>query len=238
MGENVNNATISTYIEMKVIILAGGRATRLPRSAANIPKALVPVGGRPILSHLVDGLLAAGLSDIRLALGFRAEQIISYLREQGYPCEHVVEPELLGTGGAVKFAARDLEGPFMVLNGDILVNFDYPEIMRAHQPGSALLVSCWQDDNRDYGFLRIEDDRIAEFLEKPAEPRSGLVSAGCSILEPEQVQEVPQDVFMLETEVYPRLAREGRLKTIRHPGSFVDIGTEERLARVRGSLPV
>ena len=221
---------------MKVIILAGGKGTRLPHSARDMPKALVPVGPQTILGHMIEGLKRHGLTDIRLALGFRAEAIINFLNVQGYACEYVVEPEPLGTGGAAKYASADVVGPFMVLNGDIIVDFDYSAIVRAHQPGTALLVSYWKDDNRDYGFLRIEGDQVREFLEKPAEPQSGFINAGCTIFEPQHVHSVPKRSFMLETEVYPALARQGLLKTIRHEGFFEDVGTEERLARFRNSL--
>lgn len=218
---------------MKVIILAGGKGTRLPRSAVDMPKALVPVGSQPILGHMIEGLTRHGLTDIRLALGFRAEAIINFLNVQGYACGYVVEPEPLGTGGAAKYASRDFTEPFMVLNGDTLADFDYPAIVRSHEAGTGLIVSHWKEDNRDYGVLEIEGDRIREFLEKPSEPRSGFIHAGCSILEPKDVRAVREDVFMLEREVYPALAREGRLKSFRHEGFFEDIGTEERLARMR-----
>ncbi len=223
---------------MKVIILAGGQGTRLPVSARDIPKALVSVGPRTILGHLLEGLLSHGFGDIRLALGFRAEQVMGFLKEQGYRCECVWEPKPLGTGGATKFAARELSEPFMVLNGDTFADFDYPAIARSHQPGTGLIVSHWKEDNRDYGVLEIDGDRIREFLEKPPEPRAGFIHAGCSILEPDDVRAVREDVFMLEREIYPTLARAGRLKTVRHEGFFEDVGTEERLARVRASPPL
>lgn len=221
---------------MKVIILAGGKGTRLPRAAANTPKVLVPVGNRPILAYLLDGLMAAGLSDVRLALGFRADQVIEFVRARGYPCEWVVEPEPLGTGGAVRLATQDLSSPFMVLNGDVWVTYDYPAILKAHEPGKALLVAAWREGNRDYGFLEIEGDRVRAFREKPSEPKAGFVSVGCSILEPEQVRAVGERAFMLETDVYPRLAAAGLLKAAFHSGDFEDLGTEERLARIRAGL--
>lgn len=219
---------------MKTIILAGGLGTRLPQSARDIPKVMVPVGAKPILSHLVDGLVAAGLSDIRLALGFRADQVIAFVQQHGYPCDWVVEPEPLGTGGAVRFATQDLSSAFMVLNGDVWVAYDYPAILKAHEPGKALLVAAWREGNRDYGFLEIEGDRIRAFREKPNEPKAGFVSVGCSILEPEHVRAVGQRAFMLETDIYPRLAEAGLLKAAFHAGDFEDLGTEERLAKVRG----
>lgn len=218
---------------MKVIILAGGRGTRLPHSARDIPKALVPLGGKTILEHIMDRLITAGISDIRLSLGFRADQIIEFVKARGYPCDWVAESEPLGTGGGTKLASRGFKEPFMVLNGDTFSDFDYPAIVRAHAPGHGLIVSYWKEDNRDYGFLDIDGEHIRGFLEKPDKPQTGFVSAGCSILEPEHVQGVARDAFMLELDVYPRLAEAGRLKAIRHTGFFEDIGTEERLAKIR-----
>ena len=118
---------------MKAIILAGGRATRLPQSAKDIPKALVKVGDKPILQHQIDVLQEHGFSDIRLALGYKSDQIIKYVRSQTSYIEHIVEPEPLGTGGAIKFASRDISEPFMVLNGDILSDINFSGLYKKFQ---------------------------------------------------------------------------------------------------------
>src|SRR3989338_7980886 len=110
---------------MKVIILAGGRGTRLPNSAKDIPKVLVPIRGKTtMLDHQLELLLAHGLSDVCLSLGFRADQIIKHLHDIGKThIEYRVESEPLGTGGAVRFASQDMKGDFMVLNGDTISDF-------------------------------------------------------------------------------------------------------------------
>lgn len=218
------------------IILAGGRGTRLPHSARDIPKPLVAIGAKSIVEHQLERLMAAGFTDIRLALGFRADQIIAFLRERGYPMSYVVEPEPLGTGGATRFAARGIEQPCLVMNGDVLADFDFPAIVRAHEPGGALLVSHWRDDARDFGLVELQGDRVLRFLEKPREPIGGHINAGCYILEPADVQAIPEGFSMLEEAVFPKLAREGRLRTHVHRGVWDDAGTEERLHRIRNSL--
>lgn len=225
---------------MKVIILAGGKGTRLAESARDIPKALVTVHGKTILEHQVDGLRKAGLSDIRFALGFRADQIISFLKERGLPYEYVVESEPLGTGGALRFASQDLREPFMMLNGDTISDFDYRKIIEAHEPGTALMAAYWKEDNRDYGLLNIANGRVREFLEKPRVATSGFINAGCTIIEPEHIRSVAKPSFMLELDIYPKLARAGRLMAFTHEGFFEDLGTEERLAGIRNaaSLPI
>ncbi len=219
------------------IILAGGRGTRLPHSARDIPKPLVAIGAKPILEHQLERLTAAGFTDIRLALGFRAEQIIAFLGERGYAASYVVEQEPLGTGGAARLAARGMKEPFLVMNGDVLADFDFPAIVRAHEPASALLVSHWRDDARDFGLVELRGDRVRRFLEKPREPVGGHINAGCYILEPADLGAMPDGFSMLEEALFPPLAAAGRLKTHIHRGFWDDAGTEERLMRIRNSLP-
>ena len=218
---------------MNVIILAGGRGTRLPISARDIPKPLVEVHGKPMLEHQLERLATFGETSIRLALGFRAEAIASFLKSRGYPYEYVVEPAALGTGGAVRFAMGDAPGPFLILNGDVAADFDYEKILAGYERGHGLIVSYWKEDARDFGLLRIEDDRIREFLEKPTTLQSGYINAGCYILHRQDLDDMPEGHFMLERDVFPGLAVRGRLKTVIHKGFFEDLGTEERLAQVR-----
>lgn len=220
----------------KVIILSGGKGTRLPVSARDIPKSLVEVGGKTILEHQIERLQAAGFHNIRLSLGFRADQIISFLKERKHRCDFVVESEPLGTGGAARFASRDLAGPFMVLNGDTFGYFDFRSIRAAHEPGFAVMATHWKDDARDFGLLGVRDGFIREYLEKPKEPVGGYINAGCYMLHPNHFAGTPKGFFMLEQEVFPRLAREGLLKAHSHEGFWEDLGTEARLERIRKSL--
>ena len=222
---------------MQVIILAGGRGTRLPVSSGDAQKVLVEIHGKPMVAHHIDRLLAAGFENIRLALGHRAEQVVKFLGGRGYSCSYVIEPEPLGTGGAVRLASQGLENPFMVLNGDVYADFDFPAITRAHRRGEALLVSYWRDDTRDFGLLELSGDRVGAFLEKPRELRPGYINAGCYVLEPEHLASAPDPAFMLETDVFPKLAAAGQLANFTHRGSWEDLGTEERLRRARSSAP-
>ena len=107
---------------MKAIILAGGKGTRLPESAKHIPKALVSINNKAVIQHQLDLLQKHGITDVIFALGFRHDHIIDHIRGKHH---FVVEKEPLGTGGAIKFASQGLTEPFLVLNGDILSDFDF-----------------------------------------------------------------------------------------------------------------
>lgn len=219
---------------MKVIILAGGRGTRLPNSAKDIPKALVPIKGKAMLNHLFDGLFKHGLNDIRLSLGFRADQIVAHLKNGGYKnIEYVIEKEPLGTGGAIKFAAADLLDDYMVLNGDIMQSIDFTALLQNHEPGKACVVAAWREDARDFGLLDIKDGKITAFHEKPQAPQSGYINAGCYILNQKHFNSVVEKAFMIEKEIFPQLAESGELRAFLHNGFWQDAGTEARLAEVR-----
>lgn len=215
------------------IILAGGLGTRLPVSARTIPKSLVEVHGKPILQHQLERLYAAGMRDIRLALGFRADQIISFLKSSDYPCEYVVETEPLKNGGAARLASEGLSEPFIILNGDILADFDYQEIVYAHEAGTALMVAAWRGDARDYGLLRLRKRNVVELLGKPAALEPGFVHVGCTIVCPEHLAAQPGGIFSLEWDVLAPLAKRGGVRAYIHRGFAEDVGTEERLERVR-----
>lgn len=154
---------------MKIIILAGGKATRLPKSAKNIPKPLVKIGKKTILQHQIDLLEKHGLTDIRFSLGYMADAIIKYLNGK---YEYVVEPKPLGTGGAIKFASKDLKEDFMVLNGDILSDINLSEFIKSHK-SPATIAAYYCKNCCDYGMLDITSPRLVRLGRKtlPVFPR-------------------------------------------------------------------
>lgn len=212
---------------MKVIILAGGRATRLPNSAKDIPKALVEIAGKPIIQYQIDLLEKHGASDIRFALGVRANQIIDYLNGK---YEYVIEQEPLGTGGAIKFASQDLNEPFMILNGDVICDVNFQTLVDTYQKYANTIVVAYHTNNTDYGLIKVDSEgKIISFTEKPRYPQNGYVNVGIYILQPEVVARHPIDGFSIEYDIFPQLALQNQLMSFEHKGFWIDVGTEERL---------
>lgn len=221
-------------LDIHAVILAGGKGSRLPVSARNIPKTLVPVGDKAILARQIEALLAAGIQTITVSLGFRADQIIAFLKERHYPCRWVVEPEPLDTGGAARLASAGRPEPLLVLNGDILADFDFAAIAAAYRPGTALMVATWLEDARDFGLLWVESGLVFALLGKPETRMAGYAHTGCTIIHPDELAGVSESSFSLEWDVLaPMAADEGRVKLHVHRGWWFDIGTEERLAAAR-----
>ncbi len=218
---------------MKIIILAGGKGTRLPKSAKNIPKLLVKVGNKSILQHQLDLLKEHGFSDIRLSLGYKADQIIKYLNGKH---EYIIEPEPLGTGGAIKFASKDLNEEFMVLNGDILSKMNFSDFLKFHKSISQNnTLAAWHcpEPRNDYGFLNLENNKILEFQEKPDYPIAGHINAGFYILSPNIFKNFNKKSFSIEKDIFPKLAEKGDLAAFIYKGYWTDAGTEERLEEAK-----
>ena len=236
---------------MKIIILAGGKGTRLPRSAKNIPKPLVKIAGKPILQHQVDILEKHNLTDIRFSLGYEANQIIDYLKNKPRTnpfgimrgkYEYIIESEPLGTGGAIKFASKDLKEDFMILNGDILTDINFSEFLKFHKnvPQTNSLTVWHCQDARPYGLIDLLASgwstvgrKVIKFHEKPKELISGYINAGFYILSPNIFKNTKKISFSIEKDIFPKLAENGQLAAYIHKGFWTDVGTEKRLKEVR-----
>jgi len=220
---------------MKVIILAGGKGTRLPHSAKNIPKSLVKIGRKTILQYQIDLLKKHGLTDIRLSLGYKSAHIIDYTKGK---YEYVIESQPLGTGGAIKFAAQDLKDDFMVLNGDVLSNADYSKLLKFYKKNVAhgtkgVIVVFYVKDARHFGLVKIKNGKIIKFLEKPEKKCPGYINAGIYMLSPAIFKNVSRETFSIEYDIFPKLAHKKHLAAFVHNGNWIDVGTEERLQKAR-----
>jgi len=158
---------------MRAVILAGGLGTRLRPYTTVLPKPLVPVGDRPILEHILRRLARAGFTRADLCVSHLGELIQVYL-EQGADLPESLElrfhweKEPLGTAGALQ-VVDDLEGTFLVMNGDILTSLDYRALVAFHeQEGAALTIAMHrQQVQLSLGVIESEGTRVTGFIEKP-----------------------------------------------------------------------
>lgn len=225
---------------MKVIILAGGKATRLPKSAKKIPKALVKIKGKPFLIWLFNLLKKYNFNDLRLSLGEKADQIVKFLKRKKIFVEYVIEKEPLQTGGAVKFASKDLKEPFMVINGDVLTNLNLKKFLDFFEKKKKNVIAVWRTKNAlSYGLVKFKKDgQVIKFLEKPKKKIGGYINAGFYIFFPEVFKKIKKRKFLIETEVLPKLAKEKKLYAFIHSGKWIDIGTEKRLKLARNHFKI
>ena len=241
--EKILEDALGASIPSKALILAGGKGTRLRPLTYKIPKALVDVQGKTLTEWIFDLLKNYGIRDVILSVGYMADKIRYYFTDGskfGVNVEYVEEdPEKpLGTAGPLRLAQNMLDDSFIVSNGDELKCINIPRMFRLHKRKNALVTIALTtvDDPSQYGVARLDGSRILEFVEKPkkSEAPSNLINSGFYIIEPEVIEMIPKGKFcMLEKEIFPQLAKEGRLRGFPFSGQWFDTGNFDRLERAR-----
>jgi mannose-1-phosphate guanylyltransferase len=229
---------------LPAVILVGGEGTRLRPLTERTPKPMLPLLGRPLLSYTFDHLRAAGVERATLACGYLPTGIKDHfgLEYEGMSLEYRTEPEPLGTGGGIRFAAAELDETFFALNGDSLREADLGALVAFHRArgASATILLAPVDDVSCYGVVRTSGDgRVLEFVEKPERDAvdTDLINAGLYVLEPSVLDLVPPGrPVSIEREVFPALAARGELYAVPLPGYWLDVGTPASLLQAHLDL--
>lgn len=229
---------LGDHVPKTALILAGGSGTRMRPITYEIPKALMPVQGKTLTEHLIDLFRKNGTKEIILSVGYLKEKIKSYFGDGsrfGVSISYIEEDEPLGTAGPIKKAKNRFTETFIVSNGDELKNIDIREMYRYHKDSGAIVTVALTtvQDPSHYGVARLDGNRITEFVEKPKkeEAPSNLINAGFYIMEPEVLRYIPEGPSMLEKDVFPKLAKEGKLYGYSFSGQWYDTGNFERYER-------
>jgi len=180
-----------------VCIMAGGLGKRLRPLTENIPKPLLRVGGKPILEMLIENFVRSGFHRFFISIHYKAEQIADYFG-RGHrweaEIECLVEPEPLGTGGALGFLADRMgELPAIVVNGDLLTRVDFARVLSFHQEQGAAATICVREYEYQvpFGVVQPKGDNVLDILEKPVQ--QFLINAGIYVLNPSIVRRVPRN---------------------------------------------
>lgn len=223
----------------KGLILSGGWGTRLRPLTCTIPKTLIPVGNKPVIERQMELLKSAGVKEIVLAVSVMSEHLKKYFGDGdrlGIKIHYTDEQSPMGTAGALKLAEPFLKDDnFFMLNGDVILNFDFKEMLETHKnyDGIGTIASRLVEDPSRYGVLIIEKEsqKILKFLEKdefdPTEhgEQPMPVNAGVYILEPEVFSHIePHKKLSIERDIFPKLASSRLLHHYPITGIWKDIG--------------
>jgi NDP-sugar pyrophosphorylase family protein len=215
---------------VEAIILAGGKAERLGAAARGRPKALAEVAGRPLAAYQVSQLARAGVDRVLVSCSLGQERLFeTELAGLGPEVVAVPEPEPLGRGGGLRFAAaaRLETGDLYAVNGDELLDADLAGLLDRHR-GSGLAATVVVTHPRSpFGVVELaEDDRVTGFREAGLLPH--WVSCGTYVLGEEALELLPERGDH-ETTTFPALAAQGRLSAFRHAGLWLTVNTPKEL---------
>lgn len=231
----------------QIVILVGGKGTRLGVVGQSTPKPLMPIDGETVfLDHLLATCIRQQFDHVILLAGHLGEQVAqryAHRRMGSANIDVFIEAQPLGTGGALHQVGDHLADTFLLLNGDTLFDTNLRALDQALQQNPDAL-GCLAlreiDEVGRYGLVDLNPNgRIAGFTEKPESGTvdAGLINGGIYAFRREILQHIPQGNASIEIDVFPQLAAAGRLLGLPRTGYFLDIGLPETLETARAVLP-
>ncbi len=224
-----------------VVIMAGGKGTRLHPYTNILPKPLIPIGEKTITEHIMDKFIAFGCEQFNLIVNYKKNLIKAFFTEDnnGYKVRFTDEKEYLGTGGGLNLLKGQINSTFFMTNCDIIVDEDYSKILDYHKKNQNLItiVTAVKNVTIPYGTLEISDDEsVYKLIEKPT--FSFLANTGFYIIEPEFLEIIPPNTFIHITDVIQQCL-DLKKKVGTYPiseSSWLDIGQMEELEKVKKIL--
>jgi len=196
---------------------------------------MAAVGEAPFLEMVINLLAGQGVQDIMILTSYRAEMVEDFFRDK-FPGPTRIrfwrDPTPLGTGGAVRNAAKFATDPTLLVNGDTFFDVDLDMLLQFHlHKGAAVTFSLMRvDDVGRYGSVLVDQDgRITGFTEKDEGPAGpGLINGGVTLLSKEFILGLPENrAFSMEREIYPSFVKSGKMFGLLQERAFFDIGTPE-----------
>jgi len=225
----------------KAVVICGGEGTRLRPITYETPKPLVKVNGVPIIDKVVSELKANGISDITLAIGYKAKMFMDHFGDGngfGVRIGYSVEEKPLGTGGAIKKALlekvnMDTDESVLVANGDNIFEIDLEHMYELHRMHKAIATIAVKrvDDVTGYGVISVENSEIKKFVEKPKkeDAESSLINLGIYIISQDAIADLPKtESFSMERDFFEGMANTGKLYAFVSDKIWYPIDTIER----------
>lgn len=222
---------LNPELNLPVIIMAGGKGSRLSPLTNILPKPLIPIGDQTILEDIMDRFTDVGCHDFYLSVNYKADVIIQYLdnlNNQKYNISFFKEEKPLGTAGSLHLLKDKINTTFFVTNCDIIIDEDYSEILNYHRlSGNEItVVAAIKNYTIPYGILETgKSGRLKSIQEKP--DITFKINTGMYILEPQIITEIPENEFFHITQLIDKLIRDDRRVGVFpiKEGSWTDIGS-------------
>lgn len=228
-------------LNMPVVIMAGGKGTRLKPYTQVLPKPLIPVGNKTILEHIMDRFEAYDCNQFDLIVNYRKNLIKAFFMDcdNERNVEFIEEDDFLGTGGGLRLLEGKYNSTFFVSNCDILIEEDYGKIVQYHREHHNIItmVCAMKNVVIPYGTIQMSDEgKVLELAEKPTFPL--MTNTGLYVVEPAFIEKIPPNTFIHITDVIQKCIDEGE-----NVGAFpiseelwMDMGQMEELEKMRARV--
>ncbi|MBB3140066.1 nucleotidyltransferase family protein [Halomonas organivorans] len=201
-----------TSLDLPVVVMAGGKGTRLAPFTSVLPKPLIPVGEKTAIEVILDSFVECGVDDFYLSVNYKSKLIQAYFEELAppYRLNYVYEDKPLGTGGSLHTLAGELEGDLIVTNCDVIVKADYHDLVEHHrrEDNDITMVVSLRHYDIPYGICDIVDNgQLCAMREKPH--YNFLVNTGLYVLKSSMLELIPENQFYHLTELIEDVKKRG-----------------------------
>ena len=235
--------TVKQQLNIPVVIMAGGKGTRLYPYTQILPKPLIPVGEKTITEHIMSRFEEYGCKHFDMIVNYKKHFIKSYFQdnENAIDVDFVEETEFLGTGGGLRLLEGKYQGTFFMTNCDILIEEDYAKILDYHEKNSNIITMVCAEKNMiiPYGTVEVSEEGQAVVLkEKPS--LSFITNTGFYVIEPEFLNMIPENTFIHITDVIQKCIDTGKNVGVYKisEDKWLDMGQMEEMERMRQKLNI
>lgn len=232
-----------TQLNIPVVIMAGGKGTRLYPYTQILPKPLIPIGEKTITEHIMSRFEEYGCHHFDMIVNYKKNFIKSYFLDNENPADvdFVDETEFLGTGGGLKLLEGRYQDTFFMTNCDILIEEDYAKILEEHKDKNNIITMVCAEKNMviPYGTVEVSEDGQAVALkEKPS--MSFVTNTGFYVIEPEFLDVIPENTFIHITDVIQKCIDTGKRVGVYKisEDKWLDMGQMEEMEKMRQKLNI
>ncbi len=218
------------------VILCGGEGKRLRPLTNDKPKPMVEVNGKPILEHQIEFLKKHGIKRIYFCTGYKHEVIENHFGNGsrfGVEITYSKEENPLGTGGAVKKLEGMINEPFVLINGDMITDLNFSEVIEKHLRNKKTVTTVAVNPVSPWGIMETKDGLVKNFVEKPKLPH--WINSGIHVMNPDIFDLLPRK-GSLEQEVLPLLAKDSEIAVFEHDGFWRAVETVKDLEEMNKFL--
>ena len=203
----------TSLIHSPIVIMAGGKGTRLDPFTKILPKPLIPIGDKTIIEIIIDGFLEHGVDQFFVSVNYKSAIIKSYFEElkPPYMIHYIEEREPLGTAGSLRYLSGKINSPMVVTNCDVIIKTDYSELLDFHEKNGfdVTLVASLRNYNLPYGICEIENGGSLKVIKEKPE-YSFLVNTGMYVLNPGVLSLIPENQVFHITDLIERGKEKGK----------------------------
>lgn len=228
--EIINLEKYDTRLPIDAVLMAGGKGERLRPLTEKTPKPLLPVGGKAIIDHNIDRLIANGVKHINVTVNYLAELLEEHFMEPigEVKVQTVREPKYLGTIGSIRFVKEFHNETILVMNSDLFTNINYEDFylhFKEHDAEMSVAAVPYSV-SVPYGIFELNGREIQGLIEKPT--YNYYANAGIYLLKRQVLSEIPENEFFNATDLVEKLISKGK-RVIRYPlnGTWIDIGNPQ-----------